>query len=112
MLKQRSQVGKQSYVLPNAWSSWSAVAERSGDTAFGRRTAVADVPDFEWRQARRLSYESGMVLRFPPQSMTQWIGGRLARGGAAFDGIIKFPAAGATGARVLAGGHGSGQGSF
>src|ERR1017187_1886005 len=64
-------------------ASWTAVAERSGDTAFGRRTAVAAVSDFEWRQARRLSYESGVALRFPPQSMTRWVGGRLARGGAA-----------------------------
>ena len=30
---------------------------------------------------------------------------RLARGGAAFDGIIKFLAAGAAGARALAGGN-------
>ena len=34
---------------------------------------------------------------------------RLARGGAALDGIIKFLAAGAAGARALAGGRGSGH---
>jgi hypothetical protein len=33
----------------------------------------------------------------------------MARGGAAFDGIIKFPAAGTTGALALAGGDGVGH---
>jgi hypothetical protein len=64
----------------------SAVAERSGDTVFGRAGDFRAVQDFR-------ACQSGVALRFPPQSMTRWIGGRLARGGAAFDGIIKFLAA-------------------
>ncbi len=50
-----------------AWSeiapaSWSAVAERSDDTAFPRRTAPAAI---DTRAA-----ESGVALRLPPQSKT------------------------------------------
>jgi hypothetical protein len=40
---------------------WTAVAERSGDTAFGRKTLTVGSCD-----ARRC--ESGVALRFPPQS--------------------------------------------
>ena len=43
--------------------SWTAVAERSGDTAFER------TEDFQFYEALR-ALESGVALRFPPQSMT------------------------------------------
>jgi hypothetical protein len=81
----------------NAPASWSAVAERSGDTAFGRTGDFGPIQDFR-------ACESGVALRFPPQSMTRWVGGWLVRGGTAFDGTFKFLAAGAAGARAMAGG--------
>ena len=43
--------------------SWSAVAERSGDTAFARTEPVE-----MFLGCRAL--ESGVALRFPPQSKT------------------------------------------
>jgi hypothetical protein len=43
--------------------SWSAVAERSDDTAFGGRTAA--------KLAKSQVRESGVALRFPPQSTTR-----------------------------------------
>jgi hypothetical protein len=43
--------------------SWSAVAERSGDTAFARANAKRTDESFR-------PHESGVALRFPPQSMT------------------------------------------
>ena len=44
-------------------ASWTAVAERSGDTAFGRKgRRVKFHPD--------RAGESGVALRFPPQSKT------------------------------------------
>ena len=42
---------------------WTAVAEHSGDTAF-RATEVLETSGHSAR-------ESGVVLRFPPQSMTR-----------------------------------------
>jgi hypothetical protein len=49
-------------------ASWSAVAERSGDTAFGRMENLRARNDF-------CALESGVALRFPPQSKTPWVGG-------------------------------------
>jgi hypothetical protein len=44
--------------------SWTAVAERSGDTAFGRamRMEISTI---------LVRAKSGVALRFPPQSMTR-----------------------------------------
>ena len=47
-------------------ASWTAVAERSGDTAFGR-TKISRIQDDP------RACESGVALRFPPQSMTRWV---------------------------------------
>ena len=45
------------------WASWTAVAKRSGDTAFGRTRHIE-------LSNHLVRAKSGMALRFPPQSMT------------------------------------------
>ena len=45
-------------------ASWNAVAERSGDTAFERKK-------IRWIEKNHRARESGVALRFPPQSMTR-----------------------------------------
>jgi hypothetical protein len=48
-------------VRNGALASWTAVAKRSGDTAFGRTSGVRTNYIFR-------AYESGVALRFPPHS--------------------------------------------
>ena len=126
----------------NASAFWTAVAERSGDTAFGRRTAVAAVSNFYMetgatpvlRKLRGASLPAAVLMperarpraqqspkrqaaaNFPKRRVCGRCCGRdgrtpqrLACGGAAFDGIFKFLAAGAAGARALGGGRRSGH---
>ena len=52
--------------------SWTAVAERSGDTAFGRMEESRGKNIFR-------AGESGVALRFPPQSKTRQIGDSLEK---------------------------------
>ena len=57
--------GSENILTPNsAEPFWTAVAERSGDTAFAHTEIVQHKPP-----PRAL--ESGVALRFPPHSMTR-----------------------------------------
>jgi hypothetical protein len=53
-------------------ASWTAVAERSGDTAFAR------TKHFRVENNPR-AVESGVALRFPPQSKTRQAGESLGK---------------------------------
>jgi hypothetical protein len=57
------QPGTDGPAAEHAPASWTAVAERSGDTAFVRTGRERTIDDF-------LPRESGVALRFPPQSKT------------------------------------------
>ena len=52
-------------------ASWSAVAERSGDTAFARTENFQVENNFR-------AVKSGVALRFPPQSKTSRVGESLS----------------------------------
>jgi len=72
-------------------TSWSAVAERSGDTAFARARAKRT-------DERIRPHESGVALRFPPQSRIVARGVRAAtscRRVVVGEATVDKPAAGA-----------------
>ena len=52
-------------VMDGLGGSWSALAERSGDSAFGRTEGSRVENNFS-------AGESGVELRLPPQSKTTW----------------------------------------
>jgi hypothetical protein len=59
--------GEAEHARVSLGASWSAVAERSGDTAFGRTKNFRVENNFS-------AVESGVALRFPPQSKTSQAG--------------------------------------
>ena len=80
--------------------------------------AAVHMPERARPRAQQLS-KCQAAANFPKRRLCGRCCGRdgrtpqtVARGGAAFDGIIKFLAAGAAGARALAGGRGSGHGNY
>jgi hypothetical protein len=55
-----------SEIIQPRTASWTAVAERSGDTAFARKKISRT-------HHHHRAHESGVALRFPPQSKTHLV---------------------------------------